>query len=87
MILDADDLYMKIIALNEIYNLVLRFSFEVVKMLKKIKQSFSSILITCKRCRLGKKYRSYMVSNKDTFYIKVVALDGMYKFIVLSFCI
>jgi len=26
-----------------------------------------------------------MVSDKDTLYIKVVALDEIYKFIVLSF--
>ena len=40
-ILDEDDLYIKIIALNKIYN----FSSKVVKILKKIKQNFSSILI------------------------------------------
>ena len=34
---------------------------------------------------LEKSYLSYMASNWDTFYIKVIALDGVYKFIVLSF--
>ena len=30
---------------------------------------------------LEKSYLSYMVSNGDTFYIKVVALDEIYNFI------
>ena len=34
---------------------------------------------------LKKSYLSYMASNWDTLYIKVIALDGVYKFIVLSF--
>ena len=34
---------------------------------------------------LEKSYLSYMASNWDTFYIKVIALDGVYKFKVLSF--
>ena len=34
---------------------------------------------------LEKSYFSYMVSNGDIFYMKVIALDGVYKFIVLSF--
>ena len=47
---DEDDFYMKIVALEKIYNfLVLVFSFEVFKMFIKIKQNFSSILITYKR--------------------------------------
>jgi hypothetical protein len=33
---DEKDFYMKLVALNEIYNfLILRFSFKIVKMLKK----------------------------------------------------
>ena len=41
MELNDDNFYMKIIDLNEIYNfLVLSFSFEVVKMLKKINDIF-----------------------------------------------
>ena len=57
-------------------------------MLKKIKQSFSSILISYKCLSLFEKsYLSYMVSNEDTFYIKVVALDEIYVFLVLSFLI
>jgi hypothetical protein len=34
-----------------------------------------------------KSYLSYMVSNGDTFYMKVIALDEIYKFIFLGFCI
>jgi hypothetical protein len=56
-------------------------------MLKKIKQVFSSILITYKRLSSYKSYLSYMVSNGDTFYIKVVVLGGIYKFVVSSFFI
>jgi hypothetical protein len=34
---------------------------------------------------LEKLYLSYTISNKDNFYIKVVARNEIYKFIVLSF--
>jgi phage/plasmid primase-like uncharacterized protein len=34
---------------------------------------------------LEKSYVSCIVSNGDTFYMKVIDLDGVYKFIVLSF--
>jgi hypothetical protein len=36
---------------------------------------------------LEKSYLSYMVLNGDTFYMKVIVLGGIYKFIVLSFFI
>jgi hypothetical protein len=36
---------------------------------------------------LEKSYLSYMMSNGDIFYMEVIALDGIYKFIVLSFFI
>jgi hypothetical protein len=36
---------------------------------------------------LEKSYLSYIVSNKDNFYIKVVALDEIYNFLVLRFLI
>jgi hypothetical protein len=36
---------------------------------------------------LKKSYLSYMVLNGDTFYMKVIALGGIYKFIVLRFFI
>jgi multisubunit Na+/H+ antiporter MnhF subunit len=36
---------------------------------------------------LKKSYCSYMVPNGDTFYMKVVALDEIYNFLVLGFCI
>jgi len=36
---------------------------------------------------LEKSYLSYMVSNEDAFYMKVVALDEIYNFLVLSFSI
>jgi hypothetical protein len=36
---------------------------------------------------LEKSYLPCMVSNGDTFYMKVIALDGIYKFIVLSFAV
>ena len=52
-------------------------------MLKKIKQSFNNILIVYQRWRL----RKIISPDGDTFYMKDVALDGIYKFIVLSFCI
>jgi hypothetical protein len=31
---------------------------------------------------LEKIYLSYIVSNGDTFYIKVIAFDGIYNFIL-----
>jgi hypothetical protein len=36
---------------------------------------------------LGKSNLSYMVTNKDTLYTKIVAFDRIYKFIVLIFII
>jgi hypothetical protein len=36
---------------------------------------------------LDKSYLSYMVSNGDIFYMKIIALGGIYKFIVFGFCI
>jgi hypothetical protein len=36
---------------------------------------------------LEKQYRFYKVSNEDTFYIKVIALNEIYNFLVLSFYI
>jgi hypothetical protein len=43
MILDEDNVYMKIVALNEIYNfLFLSYLIEVVKMLKKLNK-FSAV--------------------------------------------
>jgi hypothetical protein len=42
---DEDELYMKIVALDEIYNFViLSFSFEDVKMLKKLIINFRTII-------------------------------------------
>jgi hypothetical protein len=34
---------------------------------------------------LDKSYLSYIVLNGDTFYTKVIALGGIYKFTVLGF--
>jgi hypothetical protein len=34
---------------------------------------------------LEKSYLSWMVSDKDTLYIKIVTLDEIYNFLVLSF--
>jgi hypothetical protein len=31
---------------------------------------------------LKKLYLSYMMSNGDTFYMKIVAIDGIYNFIL-----
>jgi hypothetical protein len=36
---------------------------------------------------LEKQYHFYMVSNEDTFYMKVIALNDIYNFLVLSFYI
>jgi hypothetical protein len=36
---------------------------------------------------LEKLYLSCMVSNKDNLYTKIVALNGIYKFLVLGFVI
>jgi hypothetical protein len=36
---------------------------------------------------LEKSYLSYMVSDKDTLYMKIVFLDQICKFLVLSFII
>ena len=47
-------------------------------MLKKL----NKVLVT-----LEKSYLSYMMASRDIFYMEVIALDGIYKFIVLSFFI
>jgi hypothetical protein len=50
---------------------------------------FSSILINHVQAFVvfEKLYLSYIVSNGDTFYMKVVSLVGIYNFIVSSFFI
>ena len=45
-------------------------------MLKKL----NKVLVT-----LEKSYLSYMMASRDIFYMEVIALNGIYKFIVLSF--
>ena len=57
-------------------------------MLKKIKQKFQQYINRLPALvALEKSYLCYMESNGDTFFMKFVALDGIYKFIVFSFCI
>jgi hypothetical protein len=57
-------------------------------MLKKIKQFFLQYINRVQALiALEKSYISYILTNRDIFYIKVIALNGIYKFLVLSFLI
>jgi hypothetical protein len=76
--LDEDDFYMKVVAVDEIYNFLILsfFSFEVSKMIKNNNIKFQQH-INCVRVFvfLEKLYLSCTVSNEDTFYMKVVAFN------------
>jgi hypothetical protein len=53
---DEDEIYIKIAALDEIYNfVVLSFSFQDVKMLKKLIYNFRSIITAYKSLSVGVK--------------------------------
>jgi hypothetical protein len=56
-------------------------------MLKKNNIKFYHRINRVQALILEKSYFSYMVSNGDIFYMKIVALCGVHKFVVLSFCI
>jgi len=75
-------------AFVEIYNfLVINFLFEVIKMLKNTIIFQQHINQCTKTCLRRKSYLSYIVSNKDLFYTKIISLDEIYNFLVLSFFI
>jgi len=81
-------IYMKIVAFDEIYNfLVLSFLFRNDQMLKTLINFYDHnnrvlVLVDYKNNILY-----CMLSNEDTFYIKVVALNEIYDFIVFGFYI
>jgi hypothetical protein len=61
------------------------FSFGIMKMLK-ININFQQFISHISELvALEKSYLSWMVSDKDALYIKVVTLDEIYNFLVLSF--
>jgi hypothetical protein len=75
MVLDKDTLYIKIVALDEIYTfLFYDFSFEIVKTVKKINIKFHQ--------HINRLSSLLSLKSQDTLYIKIVALDDIYKFIV-----
>ena len=86
---NVDTFFIKVVALDGIYKfVVLSFLFEIIKMLKKNNIKFHHRINRVQALIVLKKsYLSYMVSNGDIFYMKVIALDGIYKFIVFGFCI
>jgi hypothetical protein len=61
------------------------FSFGIMKMLK-ININFQwYISHISELVALEKSYLSWMVPDKDTLYIKIITLDEIYNFLVLSF--
>jgi hypothetical protein len=79
---DKDDLYKKIVSLNEIYNFIVLsfFSFEAIKMVKKDNTRFWQHINRVQVIvALEKSYLSCMVSNGDTFCTKVAALNEIYN--------
>jgi hypothetical protein len=57
-------------------------------MLKKIKKKFQQYINRVQALvALEKSYLFYMLSNGDDFYMKVIALDEICDFLVLSFLI
>ena len=81
MISDEDIFYIKIVALDEIYNFLffyLFFSFDVNKMLNKLNKVSKYINCVHTVATLEKLYLSYMMSNGNTFCMKILASVNYY---------
>ena len=83
MTLDWNDFYIKIVALDEIYNFVI-LSFFIWGRFEALQIHYKSICIVRNLC-LEKLYFLHVTSDENDLYMKIVVLNEIYSFVVLNF--